>query len=776
MRLRNLLILLALLAPLTLAPASPAATVAGTNGKIAYSDGTNVWLMNSDGTGATQLTSAAGANIDPALSPDGTKVAFASSRFGGWDIMVANVDGSGTFRLTSNPVTWEQRPAWSPDGNALVYQVYDPTVVGPNWDLYTMQKDGTGQTALSSNDAAADDMDPSFAPDGGSIVYTSSRSGGFTQIWTAGADGSNAYQLIFSGENDCQPTFSPDSRAIAYTAFCSSGASQIKTYFFSAAIKTITAGFNDREPSWSPDGQQIAFARTGVGIATRKYDGTGLVTSLGPLGATEPDWGANLANVGLPRISGGRTVGDTVVAGSGSWLGQGPITYAYQWMRCNAAGDGCQTIGGATGLSYQLTNLDVSGTIRLQVTATNPSGSAQALSPGIGSILLPPGPDIPSISGLPVVGTPLSATTGSVGAALGLAPVTYTFQWLRCDTTGLNCVAIAGATNPLYVLVTADSQRTIRVTVNATNTSGSATGTSLATEVIGGLVPTNSVLPVIAGQPVVGRTLTASTGTWVGGAGIAYGFQWERCNAMGTGCLQIPGASASTYVVTLDDVASSLVASVTATNANGIASVPTDPSAIVGTEYSDPGAGTPGSTIAPRILGETVVGSTLTVSSGGFVGTDLTYAYQWQRCNTSGTTCAPIGGAGTASYRAVQPDVGSTIRVFVTASNDNGSATGVSEVTSAVVAASASNSSSTGTASNARRLVLTGTGRADRLVVSKGKTRIVAGAGNDTIFAADGRREVVDCGAGRDTVTADRIDVVVHCERVVYPTKRVATK
>src|SRR5205814_881992 len=173
--------------------------------------------------------------------------------------------------------------------------------------------------------------------------------------------------------------------------------------------------------------------------------------------------------------------------------------------------------------------------------------------------------------------------------------------------------------------------------------------------------------------------------------------------------------------VTVDDVASTLVVSVTATNANGIASVSTDPSAIVGTAYSNPGAGTPGSTIAPRILGEAVVGSTLTVTSGGFVGTDLTYAYQWQRCDTSGTTCAPIGGAGTATYRAAQPDVGSSIRVFVTASNGKGSATGVSEVTSTVVVAPAS--TSTGTTSNARRLVLTGTGRADRLVVSKGKTR-----------------------------------------------------
>ena len=68
-----------------------------------------------------------------------------------------------------------------------------------------------------------------------------------------------------------------------------------------------------------------------------------------------------------------------------------------------------------------------------------------------------------------------------------------------------------------------------------------------------------------------------------------------------------------------------------------------------------------------------------------------------------------------------------------------------------------------------------GTARSERLVVKRGTTRVVAGAGNDTILAADGRREAIDCGNGRDTVTADRSDSLVHCEVVRYA-KRVPAR
>jgi len=82
-----------------------------------------------------------------------------------------------------------------------------------------------------------------------------------------------------------------------------------------------------------------------------------------------------------------------------------------------------------------------------------------------------------------------------------------------------------------------------------------------------------------------------------------------------------------------------------------------------------------------------MVGSTLKLTDGGFVGAKLLYAYQWQRCDTMGSNCGPVPGARAASYKVKQADRGSTIRAFVTASNSAGSVSTVSDGTATVVSA-----------------------------------------------------------------------------------------
>ena len=87
----------------------------------------------------------------------------------------------------------------------------------------------------------------------------------------------------------------------------------------------------------------------------------------------------------------------------------------------------------------------------------------------------------PIISGTPQDGQTLSASTGSWS---GTQPITYGYQWQRCDSGGANCVAIAGATGPTYLATSADVGRTLRVVVTATNSAGSAGATSAATTVV----------------------------------------------------------------------------------------------------------------------------------------------------------------------------------------------------------------------------------------------------------------------------------------------------
>src|SRR5581483_11405924 len=83
-------------------------------------------------------------------------------------------------------------------------------------------------------------------------------------------------------------------------------------------------------------------------------------------------------NTTAPAISGTARVGQTLTAPQGSWTSDAAPTYAYQWQRCDAQGNGCAAITGATSQTYVVQTADVGKTIRVTVTATNPSGSTSA--------------------------------------------------------------------------------------------------------------------------------------------------------------------------------------------------------------------------------------------------------------------------------------------------------------------------------------------------------------------------------------------------------------
>jgi hypothetical protein len=93
--------------------------------------------------------------------------------------------------------------------------------------------------------------------------------------------------------------------------------------------------------------------------------------------------------------------------------------------------------------------------------------------------------------------------------------------------------------------------------------------------------PVNVVLPVITGTPMEGETLTASTGTWTGTEPITYTYQWQICDADGTGCVDISGETGSTYLLTSGDVGHTIVVVVTATNEAGTADAASLPTAVI---------------------------------------------------------------------------------------------------------------------------------------------------------------------------------------------------
>ena len=83
---------------------------------------------------------------------------------------------------------------------------------------------------------------------------------------------------------------------------------------------------------------------------------------------------------GTPTVAGTPMEDEVLRATGATWTGQGTITKAFFWQRCNTAGEGCATLPGVTGPTYRLTSGDVGARIRVVETASNDGGTAQAVS------------------------------------------------------------------------------------------------------------------------------------------------------------------------------------------------------------------------------------------------------------------------------------------------------------------------------------------------------------------------------------------------------------
>ncbi|HET7567389.1 MAG TPA: hypothetical protein VFJ91_05315 [Gaiellaceae bacterium] len=199
-------------------------------------------------------------------------------------------------------------------------------------------------------------------------------------------------------------------------------------------------------------------------------------------------------NTGTPTISGVAQEGQTLTASDGTW-NNSPTSYTYAWSRCNANGDSCATISGATLKTYQLVAADVAHTVRVTVTAKNADGSADATSAPsavVASAAAPKNTALPAISGTVAVGEILTVSNGAWSGS----PTGYAYAWSRCDANGNACATISGADGPQYKLTAADAGTTVRATVTAKNATGQTAATSAQTAV----VPTPST-PAPTGCP-----------------------------------------------------------------------------------------------------------------------------------------------------------------------------------------------------------------------------------------------------------------------------------
>jgi dipeptidyl aminopeptidase/acylaminoacyl peptidase len=208
--------------------------------------------MNSDGSAPLQLTADPALDDSPAWSPDGKRIAFHSQRslgpgpFASGDkIWVMDADGSNPERAAASAFN-DSYPAWEPDGSRIAFT----TTRAGNLDIF--QQDLAGAMAPLI-DSGFPDTYPDWSPDGRRLAFSSRRTGNFDVYTTAATYGSGPTQLTTAAGYDVFPAWSPDGRQIVFMS-TRDGDEEIYTMNADGSgqtRRTERAG-PDAAPDWQP--------------------------------------------------------------------------------------------------------------------------------------------------------------------------------------------------------------------------------------------------------------------------------------------------------------------------------------------------------------------------------------------------------------------------------------------------------------------------------------------------------------------------------------------
>jgi Tol biopolymer transport system component len=267
-RIRPLVVVAVVLVLCGAAIGTALAAYPGTNGKIAFDDGSvypsRIGTINPDGSGEVTLSQRG--DHWPRYSPDGSRIVFFSTRTadgsdnGPAQIYTMNADGSNQTQLTSDLIN--QTPEWTPDGRIVFAH---RTGLGA-WDIWIMNANGSHQHQITSLGGAS--IWPSPSPKGGKVAFASDYTGQW-HIYTIGYDGSGLRQItpaIPDGTSDWSPEWSPNGNYIAFTRETPDPSTDAGVQEHTWMIRTDGSGLRqltndpgraDLFPNWSPDSKYV---------------------------------------------------------------------------------------------------------------------------------------------------------------------------------------------------------------------------------------------------------------------------------------------------------------------------------------------------------------------------------------------------------------------------------------------------------------------------------------------------------------------------------------
>ncbi len=255
--------------------ANPAVTasVSSTCNKITFAMTQNsvpdIYTICPDGSNLTNLTNTPSSDSQPAWSPDGTKIAFVSSRDGNNQLYVMDEDGSNPTKLT---VDYENSsPIWLPDGKHISFLTTDGEGLWW-WRIINVDNHAIAQFSKPSYDFFF--QTPAWSPDGQSIAYMSlveqqQRNDGSSQIHVKTVDGSSDAALTNDTWANIHPVWSPDGERIAFLSERDGTYNMFALYVMNnngANLQKLTEPIYPENItfSWSPDGQQLAISSDAV--------------------------------------------------------------------------------------------------------------------------------------------------------------------------------------------------------------------------------------------------------------------------------------------------------------------------------------------------------------------------------------------------------------------------------------------------------------------------------------------------------------------------------
>ena len=228
-------------------------------------DQTDLWVVNADGTGLTNLTETADfSEHRPDWSPDASTIVYwrRPNDAGGGEVWSIGADGSAAESLATEG-TNDWKPRWSPDGSLIAFT----SDRNGTEAIFTMAPDGSDVGELTAELA----FNPEWSPNGTHIAFESTRDGD-QEVYVMASDGSDQVNLSNSAESEIGTEWFPDSQAFLF-----SGHRSGSYHIFVASIDgsdpvqlTTGDGVTNQNANVSPDGNHIIFARA-VGASPGVY-------------------------------------------------------------------------------------------------------------------------------------------------------------------------------------------------------------------------------------------------------------------------------------------------------------------------------------------------------------------------------------------------------------------------------------------------------------------------------------------------------------------------